>query len=373
MAKPLWGALRVGLKVAILFALFNLLYVLVQPLSLLNRLTVYNLYVPGRARLPFSEFPAESYNLTLTTLDHMIASHEIARLKGADEFRVAHLGDSSVWGYLLKPSETQAACLTALQQKSADGRMIHVYNLGYPTLTVVKDLLILRRALNQQPDLILWSTSLASLYPGDQLDFPIIRGQYAEVARLIADYDFHFGEWATLTPPSVWDQTFFGQRRALADWLRYELYGVAWAGTGIDHTISKVVPPHPTSFPPDENVLSVNVISLQEAGRFSAEDLAWRVIQAGIDEAAARGVPVILVNEPIYRHPDHPTRYNTYYPRWAYDSYRETMTALAEKQGWRYADLWDAAPADHFTDTDFHLRVGANCAYAQEHLAPLIH
>jgi hypothetical protein len=342
---------KIVLKALALFVVFNVLYVVTQPLRLLNRLSVYNALVPGRERLPFSEYPAESYSLTVTDLNQMLASHEIARPKAPGEFRVIMLGDSSIWGYLLKPDETQAACLNRLNLTLPSGKHVRVYNLGYPTLTVMKDLLILRHALPYQPDLILWPTSLASLYTSDQLGFPIIKAQYDEVAALIAQYGFKFGE-RPLPAPTWFDRTFFGQRRPLADWLRYQLYGLDWAATGIDHVVPKFVTPHPVNLLPD--------------------DLSLDVVKVGIDTAAALHIPVLLINEPIYRSDSSPVRWNTYYPRWAYDTYRQAMQEVAAREGWHYVDFWDAATPDQFTDTDFHLTPAANCAYAEKLSAPLL-
>ncbi len=48
-------------------------------------------------------------------------------------------------------------------------------------------------------------------------------------------------------------------------------------------------------------------------------------------------------------------RYNSFYPRWAYDQYRELLAGAAEAGGWEYLDLWDAIPANEFTDTPVHL------------------
>jgi hypothetical protein len=281
------------------------------------------------------------------------------------------LGDSSIWGYLLKPGETQAACLNRLNLTLPSGKHVRVYNLGYPTLTVMKDLLILRHALPYQPDLVIWPTSLASLYTGDQLGFPLIQAQYDEVAGLIAQYGFKFGEWP-LPAPMWFDRTFFGQRRPLADWLRYQLYGLGWAATGIDHEVPKFVTPHPVNLLPDDNVLSVNMLHLAEAGKISPADLSLDVVKVGIDTATALRIPVLLINEPIYRSDASPVRWNTYYPRWAYDTYRQAIQDVATREGWHYVDFWDAAPPDQFTDTDFHLTPAANCAYAEKLSASLL-
>lgn len=365
---------NVCLKALALFAIFNVVYYVSQPLRLLDHLTVYNALVPGRLRLPFGEYPDDSYNISLSQLDEMLASHVIARPKAPGEFRVAMLGDSSVWGYLLQPTQTQAACLDKAGLSLPDGRVLRFYDLGYPTLTVTKDLLILRHALAYQPDLIVWSTSLASLYPSDQLGFPIVQAQYDELKMLVDQYKFSFtayDEWQHFTAPTWFDRTFFGQRRDLADWLRYQLYGLGWAATQIDHAVPKFLAPHPTSFVPDTNILSVNVMHLTTPGKFTAADLSVDVVKAGIDTAASRNIPVLLVNEPIYRG-NNDLRWNTYYPKWAYDSYREAMHETAAGQGWHYLDLWDAADPDQFTDTDFHLTPSATCAYAAKLRDPIL-
>jgi hypothetical protein len=68
-------------------------------------------------------------------------------------------------------------------------------------------------------------------------------------------------------------------------------------------------------------------------------------------------VPVLIVNEPTFissgRNSD--LRYNAFYPRWAYDAYRQLLANEAEARGWRYLDLWDIIPPEEFTDTPVHL------------------
>src|SRR5260370_1196629 len=105
---------NVFIKAVLLFLILNTVYYVVQPINLLYKLTVYNALAPGRLRLPFSEYPDASYNLIMPNIDQMLASHEIARPKTEDEYRVVLIGDSAVWGYLLEPTQTQAACLNQL-------------------------------------------------------------------------------------------------------------------------------------------------------------------------------------------------------------------------------------------------------------------
>ena len=48
-------------------------------------------------------------------------------------------------------------------------------------------------------------------------------------------------------------------------------------------------------------------------------------------------------------------RYNFYYPRWAYDQYRQYLADASRTQGYLYLDLWDAVPSTEFTNTAIHL------------------
>jgi hypothetical protein len=369
----LWQLL---LKILVLFAAFNVLYFVAQPLSALNHVTIYNWLVPGRTRLPFGEYPAESYNISVESIDQMLASHTIAAPKAADEYRVVMLGDSSIWGYLLQPDQTQTACLNNLHLTTPSGLKVRVYNLGYPKLTVMKDFLILRHALAYKPDLIIWSTTLASLYPSDQLDFEVITAQHDELTAVVNQYHFKLYQWPlpAVKMPTWFDHTFFGQRRELADWLRYQLYGLGWAATDIDHTVPKLVTPHPTDLGNSDQMLLVEPMLMHVSGdhKLLEQDLSLDIVKAGIQTAAESNIPVLLINEPMYRSNDSPVRWNFYYPKWAYDSYRDVMKSVTAHEGWPYLDLWDAAPTDQFTDTDFHMTPQATCDYVQKLRDPLL-
>jgi hypothetical protein len=141
------------IKTAILFAALNLVYALLQPLPWLSRITLYNTLLPGRARLPFAENPNQAYSVSLQRLEGLFASHEISGTpKRSDEVRVVLLGDSAVWGWLLEPDQTLSACLNAGNYRTADGRRLRVYNLGYPV--DLQSVLIPEEAVDYQPDAV---------------------------------------------------------------------------------------------------------------------------------------------------------------------------------------------------------------------------
>ena len=58
-------------------------------------------------------------------------------------------------------------------------------------------------------------------------------------------------------------------------------------------------------------------------------------------------------------------RYNFYYPRWAYDDYRSLLQTFCRSQEMEYLDLWDAIPAQEFTNDAVHLTLEGNQQYAQ--------
>jgi hypothetical protein len=343
---------RVFLKAAILFVLLNLVFAAARPLDALGRLSLYNLAFPGRARLPYGEVPADDLNLTLNNLPAMFAAHELSRPPAPDEFRVLLIGDSGAWGWFLTPGETLAGQLNALDLRAADGRRVVVYNLGYPVMSLTKDLLLLDVALERtEVDLILWPFTLQSFARTRQLEHPLLHENAGRVRDLIDRYDL------TLDPadPRFVDRSFLqetiaGRRRDLADLLRLQSYGLAWAATGRDQAIPDEIPLRKTDLEVDESWLDV-----EDRRPLTADDLALGVLAAGIERAG--NIPVVVINEPMYvsAGANSDVRYNSFYPRWAYDQYREMLAELAAAEGWMYLDLWDAIPPQEFTDTPVHL------------------
>lgn len=344
MVKPF----NVLLKTAVLFFCFNLLFVATRPS--LGQLSLYNHLYPGRPRLPYGEVPSQSYNLTLNSIPAMFASHTISQPKAADEFRVVLLGDSSIWGWLLPNEQTLAGHLNQMALQTAVGQRIVVYNLGYPILSLSKDLLLLDYAMQYQPDLIIWPVTLESFVPTKQLDHPILQQNPAAMRSLIDQYALTTiqADDPRFANPTFWQQTIVGQRRPLADWLRLQQLGVAWSATGIDQAIPAEIPLRQSDFAVDtswHNYLNPS--------QLTPADLAFDVLAAGQERAGS--VPLLIVNQPIFISDGQNSqlRYNLWYPRWAYDQYRQLLAAEVDQRP--YLDLWDGVPATEFTDSPVHL------------------
>jgi hypothetical protein len=233
---------------------------------------------------------------------------------------------------------------------SCDGRKIHVYNLGYPTISLFKDLMILNYAMRYQPDLVVWPVTLEAFPVDKQLTSPIVANNTNQVRALIEKYGLSLDpDDPLLVQPNIWNQTIVGQRRNLADLFRLQMYGVIWAATGIDQFYPTDYPRAQTDFDADLTFHGMQPPVLDESL------LAFDLLGAGL--SAAGETPVLLVNEPmlISTGTNSDIRYNFFYPRWVYDQYRQNMAEHARANGWNYLDLWDIVPANEFTNSAIHL------------------
>lgn len=79
------------------------------------------------------------------------------------------------------------------------------------------------------------------------------------------------------------------------------------------------------------------------------------MLAAGVERVG--DTPITIVNEPTFISGgvNSDLRYSAFYPRWAYDQYRDLLAGQAADHGWRYADWWDRVAPDEFTDSPVHL------------------
>jgi hypothetical protein len=342
--------ISVLLKAFILFIAFNLVFAMLEPISLLGKISAYNLLLPGRERLPFGEVPDKAYNLSLYQLDAMFRSHIIATHKPSNEYRVVVIGDSSVWGFLLEPDQTMTAYLNAFNLTTPEGKQVKFYNLGYPTISLTKDILILSYAMHYQPDLIIWLTTLEAFPNIKQLSSPIVQNNAGPLHTLIQTYNLPLDpQDPQIVNLNFWQRTIIGQRRNLADLFRLQLYGILWAATRIDQYYPETYSPPQKDLETDEGFYNLVPPVLHP------EDLAFDELSAGVKIAV--GIPVLIVNEPIFisQGENSNIRYNFFYPRWAYDQYRTILAQFVKSRSWAYLDLWDLIPSDEFTNSAIHM------------------
>jgi len=342
---------RIGVKTAVFFILLNLIFALLTPMETLGRLSLYNFILTGRERLPYGEVPADSYNLSLYNIPAMFASHALNQPKADDEFRVIIIGDSGTWGWFLENDETLAGHLNGINADSTLSITPHFYNLGYPVMSLTKDLMILDEVMAHEPDLIIWPVTLESFPREKQLFPPIVQENAERIRPLITTYDLDLDKNdSRFITPSFLDQTIIGQRRNLADLLRLQQYGFSWAATSIDQLIPVDPPLRKSDFDED-----ISWQTFDEPVTLTRDDLAFDVLEAGF--AIVGDVPILLINEPVFISDGENSdlRYNAFYPRWAYDQYRELLEETAVSQNWHYLDAWDTIDGAEFGDTAVHL------------------
>lgn len=360
---------RVIVKALVLFLVLNFFFLWIFPVQALGRLSAYNLLFPGRMRLPYGDNPAKAYNLSLYNLEAMFASHGLAETnKPLDEYRVLVIGDSAAWGFLLEPKDTLAEAINAQQAVLPDGRSLKAYNLGYPVMSLTKDLLILERAMAYEPDLIVWPLTLESFPYDKQLFPPLLQNNPEAVNQLIEKHGLNLEpkDDSEAKPDEWWQRTIIGKRRELADLLRLQLYGVLWAATGIDQEIPQSYTPRQEDLQPDIEFHGLQGPDLQ------ASDLALEILSAGVRLAGE--TPVLIVNEPMFvsQGENSDLRYNFYYPRWAYDNYRRILSEWSAQNGHAYMDLWDSVPNTEFTNSAVHMTPQGTQLFARQVLQAIL-
>ncbi|RUA15304.1 MAG: hypothetical protein DSY55_06575 [Clostridia bacterium] len=336
---------RVLLKATLIFLLLNLLFAWIFPMEALGRVSLYNHLWAGRLRLPYGEDPAKDYNLSLYNIPAMFHSHVLMQPKADDEFRVLVIGDSATWGWFLQNKDTLSGRLNAGAYRTEDGKRLVFYNLGYPVMSLTKDIVLLDEAMHYQPDMVLWPVTLASFASSRQLAHPLLTHNLGRAHQHNMPPDDE-----RLPKPTLFARSIIGQRRELADLMRLQTLGLAWTATGIDQHIPATIPLRKTDLADDRSWET-----LAKPATLDDELLAMDVLAAGV--ARAGDIPVLIVNEPMFISDgaNSDIRYNSFYPRWAYDQYRALLAQEAQANGWDYLDLWDSIPPEEFTDTPVHL------------------
>jgi len=359
---------RVLLKGLLIFAIINLLFALVKPS--LGWFVLFNRGpIPGFERFPqlwtpmlLKDGSVSFERELLSDTDVLFGSHIVSsHSKSVDEYRVFIYGDSSVWGTALTSDQTLAGQLNALRLQTCAGQRVVVYNLGYPSNSATKDLIIMEQAQRYQPDLNVWLFSLLAFAPARQ---------YAQfmadnpVAVMGLNSDYMLGLDMTQFPAirkSFWDETLVGRRHDLSLLLRWNASALLTAMLGTDEPR---IPVNDQTMMTDQPKSDLDYYGLTPPADLQAS-LSLQTL--GVSYKIAQG-KIIYVSEPIVisTGPHSDISYNSIFPRWAYDQYRLIMNALSVENGWSYLDLWNLVPQNEFSTSIFHLTPAGETRLAQE-------
>lgn len=367
---PSVNPFRLAVKALTLFVLMEWLFAVYSPP--VGKLSIFNRLVPGRLRFNAernSDDPSSAGILVFDDLDAMFASHVISNgPKPADEYRIVLLGDSAVWGFEIPPQDILSEQINRLGFQTCDGRRVKAYNLAYPLPSNTRDLVTLEKALEFQPDLAVWLVTLKT-FETTTAEKNLLIPQSERVLGLIERYRIKVDAQRFLRPPSFWDKTISGSSVRIKKIALEQLYGLLWAATGFDVRV-----PDPAAAPP----LSEDVEAAPAYKDFATPDQQAFINQldftpVAVAQKIAGSTPVLIVNEPIFRArgENSEARYNKYYPRWAYDTYRQALSDWILQNGLPYLDLWSAIPNNDFTGSPLHLNPAGEQALAQD-LAPKV-
>jgi len=171
--------------------------------------------------------------------------------------------------------------------------------------------------------------TLESLPKVSQLDSPFLQLNPDLTRELITRYALDLDpEDERFENSTFWNRTIIGQRRELDQLFNLQMLGVLWSGSGVDHEIPETYNERLEDLPADLDFHNFM------PGDLSTNELAFDVLEAGVQ--AAGDIPVVFINEPVFisKGENSDIRYNFYYPRWAYDFYREELQSQAAGRGW---------------------------------------
>ncbi len=337
---------RVLIKTILLFVVANLAIAFFNPP--VGKISIYNWLVPGRLRFPYNQtrsfIPIVHAISVSENFDAMFASHAISMgLKPLDEYRVVLLGDSSTWGFELSEEDSLTEQINWMQLTTCSGLRVRAYNLAFPVPSALRDLLLVEKAQDYQPDLFVWLVTIDAFVDtaGNQNSLPSV---YApELEALARRYEFNI-DMSGIEPTSFWEKTFVGQRSTLHKIALLQLLGLPWTATGVDSyvRISEAPPVRPTDDPAYDGFPSE-----KSKDRLLAS-FVFNVLPAVEDKSKAAAL--LIVNEPIHALPGYQNsvRYNKAFPHWAYDAYHEALGTYMRDHGLPYLDLWDFLPDSGF-------------------------
>jgi hypothetical protein len=362
-----WRSIRRFIvKVAICLVALNVIYVVVQPLNWLDRVTIYNHLAPGRVRFPYQE-ETNPRSATVRRMEQLFADHEISGTpKAADEFRVVILGGSSLWGVFLAPDQTLSGCLNRKELTTPDGRRIRAYNLAYLAPSILRDLLTLHHALNYQVDQVVWFVGGVGMDRVRMFAHIFVQGNPQEAYDILDTYRIATPASPSPTPPprepGLWSRTLFEQRDDLSNWLSNQFYGLVWLQTNQDHTARSF---RPYSDPSVDSLGDIYDVGVKRGpADVSVDMFMLDGLAAGQAMATKAGAGLTIILDPMWHASASKYRYNGYFPFWYFDLLHGALQDQATANGWDYLDWSSILRNEQFTDSPFHYTPEAACELA---------
>jgi len=327
--------LRIVIRVVVLFAIFNILYLLVQPLDL-SSLTLYNRVFPGRLRFGWARDAGTKAPLVNEfRLSRLIADHVVSAPKQPNEYRVIFLGSSDVWGAINdRPEDTVPVLIDKMGMKTADGRLLRSYNLAYIYADGFKDLLVLDQTLRQvdKPDLIVFTVNSYTFNP-TVITHPLALNNPDNALRLKQEYKLSGIPLNGVTEsPWIATHNFWAERSDVVAWLMNQAYGLTWTESQVDYPQLKAYP------------------GLPYEGMIGWQNRRPGVLDAVISLTAQYHIPLLFISVPV--------DYASPFSQW--------IQGQAQQADIPLLDCSSLLPPKYFTDTQLHLNPEGHQLFAKK-------
>ncbi|MFP8872087.1 MAG: SGNH/GDSL hydrolase family protein [Myxococcota bacterium] len=300
----------------------------------------------------------------LFALDFIFRQHEICR-HHADEslkHRVALLGNSAIFGLDAPTADTVAGLVN--QRWRNEGQPLHLYNLGFVTSYLLKDVLIARKAIDHSPDLIVFGVSLSDFIHMAPIPWPEVLPAF--FAANEDQLDRVNDEGASGLEELI---RTYREREERASWLGQRLVNLREAGSYLrlifrhrtpafanrwllspnDGQVAEV--PAPTeSFPTRGPNYRCEKVIAEHEKKFGANWSAWNVFAYLEQLEQIHGVEIAVLDLPIQHDPKGDC-YNARFPKRADRQYRDWVRGETTRRGITLWDFHDLLPKSRFEDT----------------------
>jgi len=289
-----------------------------------------------------------------------------------DAPRALLIGNSAVFGFPLPAEETLAERLNQrLAERGAPGR---VYNLGWVNSYELRDALVLRAALEYQPDLIIYGVTPADFIHAAPVRVPSVAAFFqsnADALRALADAPLpglaepleRYESWAAFRgrPNELWAQ--------LRDSGAFVRAATQASAESLARWADPTLPPAPISPTRVRQMVYDCSQTLAKERQDYADWQSWNVLAYLETIRHTYGIPIIVLNWPVAYEPVGDC-YNVRYSAAAVDEFNRWLRAESDLRGFGYVDLHDLLPGDQFFDS-LHLTAEGHRRIAEQ-VGPLV-
>ena len=305
----------------------------------------------------------DRHGANLFDLDLIFGQHEICdHTEQKTQLRkIALIGNSATFGLNVSAEDTFAGQLN--QRWESNNSPFHIYNLGFVTTYVFKDALIARKAIEFEPDVIVFALSLADFVHTAPIPWPdalpmFFGANNASLDRVRDEGAAGLEEVVETYALENSNRSWVGRR-----WIAWrERGGYLRLATryGAPHVINRfllsdgdgeVMPKAPDEGFPQAgpNYRCNKVIDAFET-KFGENWSNWNVLAYLEQLKREHGVKIAVLDSPIEHNP-RDACYNARQPSDAGSNYRAWLRKQTSARGLALWDLHDLLPRDQFSDT----------------------